>query len=752
MFKKWIATLLAACLCLAGGAAFAQEYNEENAVGLIKSLGIMNGYPDGSFGLENNVTRAEFTKIAVAASSYRNSVATSMTVSPFPDVPYSHWAAPYIKLAVTNKLITGYADATFRPDNAVTYEEALTIALKLLGYTSEDFGSSWPYGQIGLAENLGLTKNITLGVGGVMTRGDVVRLLFNTLNTKSKGGNSYYIETLNYQVVEDVILVATAREDSSVGSGKVYTSAGTYKIDDSFSYDDIGKKGDLILKNSDEVVMFNPSAQNVEAYSVYQVLAGDIMVYSGGQMQALDIDTSVTTYNKSEKTTLKNVMSELATGDVIEVYRNVSGVVDYAFLSFDKMVGPVTVGAGGWQTALGVTDDSSMTLLRNGQKVTSSAIETYDILYYSKELATVWAYSTKVTGIYESASPNKDSLTSVTVSGVSYEIESAAAMNALSSTGSYQYGDTVTLLLGRDGKVADVMSKTTNETFYGYLIGTGKKDYTNANGDPYNAYYIKVVLPSGEAYEYTAKQNYENYINQVVRVTFEDGVAKVAYYQSSTDVSGKISASSRKLGEKQFAKDAKILDVNSTDSTTGGQYTSVFLQRLDGISLSSRDILYIGMNDDKQITELILNNITGDTFQYGIVISAPKLSENSVGGSYTLDVAGTTQTISSNATYSVSSGSPAKFNLNGNKINGMTRLVKLEGTVKSLTETTLQIKGGNTYKLSDSVLVYKKTGYNQYLIIPLSEVVGSDKYTITPYYDKEETYGGRIRVLIAAET
>ena len=57
----------------------------------------MNGYPDGSFGLENNVTRAEFTKIAVAASSYRNSVATSMTVSPFPDVPYSHWAAPYIK-------------------------------------------------------------------------------------------------------------------------------------------------------------------------------------------------------------------------------------------------------------------------------------------------------------------------------------------------------------------------------------------------------------------------------------------------------------------------------------------------------------------------------------------------------------------------------------------------------------------------------------------------------------------------------
>ena len=72
-------------------------------------------------------------------------------------------------------------------------------------------------------------------------------------------------------------------------------------------------------------------------------------------------------------------------------------------------------------------------------------------MYCSPALKTVWAYSKKVTGIYESASPNKDLPTSVVVSGVTYKLEGVDAYNKLSSSGSFNYGDTVTLLLGRNG-------------------------------------------------------------------------------------------------------------------------------------------------------------------------------------------------------------------------------------------------------------------------------------------------------------
>ena len=138
--------------------AAADGYGDADTAALLSELNIMSGDPDGNLRLDDYVTRAEFSKIAVAASSYRNSVASSSAVSPFKDVPYSHWAAPYVKIAVTNGIVTGYPDATFRPDNYVTYEEAVTVCLKLLGYTSEDFGVSWPYGQTGMAANLKLNS------------------------------------------------------------------------------------------------------------------------------------------------------------------------------------------------------------------------------------------------------------------------------------------------------------------------------------------------------------------------------------------------------------------------------------------------------------------------------------------------------------------------------------------------------------------------------------------------------------------
>ena len=155
--KKIVALCLAVFLLLSCAAAFADSAPAE-MTDLLSQLKIMNGDPDGNFRFADSVTRAEFTKIAVAASQYKDSVATNLAISPFPDVPYTHWAAPYVKVGVTNGLVTGYPDGSFRPDDQVTYEEAVTMLLKVLGYTDEDFGNAWPYGQIGLADNLELVR------------------------------------------------------------------------------------------------------------------------------------------------------------------------------------------------------------------------------------------------------------------------------------------------------------------------------------------------------------------------------------------------------------------------------------------------------------------------------------------------------------------------------------------------------------------------------------------------------------------
>lgn len=220
MWKKFLALWTAMILLVGTIPTIFAAPSEDDVIQFVSQLGIMTGYPDGSFGLENYVSRAEFAKIAVAASSYRNSVATNLRISPFYDVAYDYWAAPYIQVASANRLVTGYVDSTFRPENLVTYEEAVTVLLKVLGYQTEDFGASWPYGQVGLANSLKLTEGVDKYIGDYLTRRDVAYMLYHLMDTKSKGSNDKYIKTFDAEIVEDVILIATIQEDPSVGGGK----------------------------------------------------------------------------------------------------------------------------------------------------------------------------------------------------------------------------------------------------------------------------------------------------------------------------------------------------------------------------------------------------------------------------------------------------------------------------------------------------------------------------------------------------
>src|SRR5699024_7274731 len=140
----------------------------------------------------------------------------------------THWAAPYIQTALTHSLMRGYIDATFQPNNGVLLEEAATVALRLLGYDETDFGDSWPYGQLGLANNLGLTNGIAKSAGDQLTRGDVALLFGHLLYTCPKEGSAgdKYLSTFDLQLVENVVLIAANAQDPGVAADRIFTSSG----------------------------------------------------------------------------------------------------------------------------------------------------------------------------------------------------------------------------------------------------------------------------------------------------------------------------------------------------------------------------------------------------------------------------------------------------------------------------------------------------------------------------------------------
>lgn len=909
-------SLMLVLFVLAGGMqALAAPAFSDNVAPLLAELKIMQGDPDGNLRLDAFVSRAECTKIAVAASSYRDTVATGSKTSPFKDVSADHWAAPYITVAVKNGLCKGYLDATFKPSNTVTYEEALTMFLRVLGYSEEDFGTSWPDGQIGIAQNIGLCDGLVKSAGQELTRRDVMNIVYNLLNTPAKGSATDYISTFDRSITDDVVLIASNNEDSSVSAGKVLTSAGTYKITDDFDFSNIGKRGSITLRNGDTIVSFIPNEQTVEEYTVsgtmgsdilfgdnildvdegtpvyyksqtytyetvapeidsgdvckifrdknneidyilftttpkssslaplntktcvvssvmgdkvlgyvgdelleitlnqtvayydgndvssyaqvsskiksgdsltlrydddnqlqyiiynrvdensdvdspairrhivYSILGDSIITYESGAFDKLDFTAGTVFYEDDTQTSYSAISQKLAMGDVLNVKYKQNGSIDYVIYEEGNTIGPVTVTGSTWYSSFGVDPDST-TIMRDGVKTTLDDIQVNDIAYYSTDLNMILTYSKKVTGVYESASPNKDTPSSVTVSGVTYTLEGVEAFTKLSSSGSFNFGDTVTLLLGRSGEVADVLSQSQlSDEVYGYLIETGTKE-TTVNGSSVTKPYVRVILSSGESSEYITTKDYASLLNRAVKVSFQDGSAIVTVASQQSDVSGLFtwSSTTRTLGSSKLDSGLTILEVSTTNASESGKAATVFPQRLSGLTLYASNILYAGKNAEGKITELIINDTTGDMHDYGIVTSAKNNANGmSISGTYTYLVDGNERTLATNGSaYTVSSGQPVKIETSENgTVIGMTSLSKVSGgKVTDITGSKITF-GGKVYEMSDDVSIYYKDASYNYSMMTLDELKSSySDYNISLYSDKSESLGGRIRIIL----
>ena len=106
-----------------------------HAVSTLSAMGIIKGDTHGKFNPNAPITRAEFAAIAARFDDKANT-----TTADFSDIA-SHWAKDEISAAANNGWINGYTDGTFRPDNNITRAEAMTLVnrvLKRLPETAED--------------------------------------------------------------------------------------------------------------------------------------------------------------------------------------------------------------------------------------------------------------------------------------------------------------------------------------------------------------------------------------------------------------------------------------------------------------------------------------------------------------------------------------------------------------------------------------------------------------------------------------
>lgn len=149
--KRFLVVLVGTALFLLviAPAVHAMPYDIQGhwAVGAIKGLTeskILNGYPDGSFKPDQSITRAEFSKVIAKAYNLH-----PKTTPNFTDVK-NHWAKDYIAALTEKSIMTGYPDGSFQPDRPITRAEMVTVLSRLvkLGTADEKYAveldSSFP--------------------------------------------------------------------------------------------------------------------------------------------------------------------------------------------------------------------------------------------------------------------------------------------------------------------------------------------------------------------------------------------------------------------------------------------------------------------------------------------------------------------------------------------------------------------------------------------------------------------------------
>ena len=222
------------------GAAFTDQADikvDTDVVDTLVSLGVVEGFEDGSFQPNGTVTRAQMAKmIYVLRTGKSDASAYNDDKTSFTDIG-SHWARGYIKYCQSLGIIAGKSSTIFAPNASVTAQEAAKMLLVTLGYDATKAGltgSGWAAKTNALADENGLLEDVNTSFTSACPRQYAAQLIYNAvfaytvvlrdgeytnmkLVTFAGAGDDNYNPTIGKKymglVTENVILTGVQKED-----------------------------------------------------------------------------------------------------------------------------------------------------------------------------------------------------------------------------------------------------------------------------------------------------------------------------------------------------------------------------------------------------------------------------------------------------------------------------------------------------------------------------------------------------------
>ena len=290
------------------------------------------------------------------------------------------------------------------------------------------------------------------------------------------------------------------------------------------------------------------------------------------------------------------------------------GQVDVSSVLMEKVEGPF-VSDGNTQLPF-----APEAVYRNEEAAASAGLRQYDVYYYNENARTLWIYDVKAAGRITAVAPSAAAPTSVTVAGVEYAIGTSEAASALSSLNGGGVGQVVTLLLGMDDEVVRVLTGAeADQVFYG-VVQSSARSLTETNGaDVLQS--VTVACTDGVTRTVNVDKSLSFPAGWLVEITVDENGESIRTL-GEKQTAGTFSADGAALGDTPLAADVEILD------TTGeGMAGTVRPSRLAGVTLAGDDVRYYTTNENGEIDRLVLDNVTGDLWTYGVLDDTRNLTD-----------------------------------------------------------------------------------------------------------------------------
>ncbi|WP_010252286.1 S-layer homology domain-containing protein [Acetivibrio cellulolyticus] len=746
-------------------ASYADEVNH------LASLGIINGNENGEFKPNDMITREQFARLIIAAADedYKADIYKKTTV--FPDISSSRWSSGFVNAAVKLGYMKGMLDGKFHPTEGVTYSQVCTVLVKMLGYTDSDLSGTWPQSYLVKAKEIGLSDGVNFTSNDQMPRWAVAVMLDNLLDSSLKSNPAKkFSETIDSYA--QYIVLATSETSSSVSEGEVLTDKGTFIIGDASIKLELGNKYRLNVDDNTIYGVYSNMSDSLNL-SIDSISSTTITYKDATGTHSMILPSAPTYYYKGVQQKYDAIPGLLEKCSSIVFNKNASGTgYEYAVISDPIYSKPEVVGKSN-KTNEGVGKikfESRIEITKSGTIITVPEIEQDDVIY---EVTDIWGGNKYILDVENSVDgeltdilPNKVSPKKISVDGVSYELGEYMDLSKINSQGVMKVKDSVTVLLGYDGKVVDMYSSDEEDNSdYAIVLNNYKEKSTSVENYGTEYTYVKLLHTDNttKTYRladdgddnndltYTAKLVKYKEVNKETADEFPVVELQKLDYLNSKEY--EIDTNKKTIDSHYFADNIKIFNiVNEVYGTDCNIYLMDPSKLPDGIVFPGK-IKYLNMvGPFEDINVMLVDNILDEDEYLGVVTKKESSYSRSSEVVYTNTILiGDKEYTTNYNSDDVYEGCVVEVEMRDGKIMGInsTRQPLLKTFTFDAVDSTRVKIGGKIYNLKSNASIYFLDYDGNYEKKGTDEIDVTHKYDkISVYFDDSLKYGGEVEIIV----